>query len=92
MSRTNALQAALTQNSGRQSREEDVSSVPSRPEGMERQSSRAEQSNVSAWLHKDYQTGLRMIHATTGRKKQELIAEALNDLFAKYDVPQVREE
>ena len=54
-------------------------------------SSRAGQSNISAYLHPDYQMSLRLIHARTGRKKQDLIAEALNDLFAKYDVPQIRE-
>jgi hypothetical protein len=33
-----------------------------------------------------------LVFRRTGKKKQELIAEALNDLFAKYDVPQVRED
>jgi hypothetical protein len=33
-----------------------------------------------------------MVRAQTGKKAQQLLAEALNDLFAKYDVPQIRED
>jgi len=54
--------------------------------------SRIGQVNVSAYLPKGYQDSLRLLYAQSGRPQRELIAEALNDLFAKYDVPQVRED
>lgn len=91
MSKTNSLQAALNQNGGRKIQTEEALSVAPVAAEAGKPSSRAGQSNISAYLHPDYQTSLRLIHARTGRKKQDLIAEALNDLFAKYDVPQVRE-
>jgi hypothetical protein len=91
MSKTGTLQAALSQNTGKSK-----AAVPETPRmdapQTGRAQSRAGKDNVSAWLHSDYQTSLRLIHARTGKKKQELVAEALNDLFAKYDVPQVRED
>ena len=95
--KTSALQAALSQSSGKRQ----LPVVPSVPEpvapaapttGTARPPSRAGKENISAWLSPEYQTSLRLVHARTGRKKQDLIAEALNDLFAKYDVPQVRED
>jgi hypothetical protein len=91
MSKTNSLQAALNQNGSRKPQMEDVPPAPTMTVEAAKPSSRAGQSNISAYLHPDYQTSLRLIHARTGRKKQDLIAEALNDLFAKYDVPQIRE-
>ncbi len=91
MSKTNSLQAALNQNGGRKAQAEEVPPVAPITAEASNPSSRAGQSNISAYLHPDYQTSLRLIHARTGRKKQNLIAEALNDLFAKYDVPQIRE-
>src|SRR4051812_46062408 len=54
--------------------------------------SRIGQVNVSAYLPKGCQASLRLLYAQSGRPQRELIAEALNDLFAKYDVPQVRED
>jgi hypothetical protein len=54
---------------------------------------------TGAWLHPDYGMGLRMVQLRKRRDAQgkkvllaDLIAEALNDLFAKYDVPTVRHE
>jgi hypothetical protein len=91
MSKTGTLQAALSQNSGKSKA---PVPEPARIDAPQtgRAQSRADKDNISAWLHSDFQTSLRLIHARTGKKKQELIAEALNDLFAKYDVPQVRED
>ncbi len=96
MTKVSNLQAALTQNRGKNKTAvletpridvpEPAATQTNRPQ------SREGKENVSAWLHGDFQTSLRLIHARTGRKKQELLAEALNDLFAKYDVPQVRED
>ena len=41
-----------------------------------------------------FKSGLRLVQARKGPKCeiQELVAEALNDLFAKYDVPTVRHD
>ncbi len=91
MSKTNSLQEALNQHGSRKAHVEEAPPVATITTAASRPSSRAGQSNVSAYLHPDYQTSLRLVHARTGRKKQDLIAEALNDLFAKYDVPQIRE-
>lgn len=61
----------------------------------ERTGSRNGKIHVGAWLPPEYKTSLRMIQIKTGgrggaeRGFQELMAEALNDLFAKYDVPTV---
>jgi hypothetical protein len=91
MSKTGTLQAALSQSSGKSKA---AVPEPVRIDAPQtgRAQSRAGKDNISAWLHSDFQTSLRLVHARTGKKKQELIAEALNDLFAKYDVPQVRED
>ena len=73
--------------------------TPERAEaGAERAAgSRTGKIHVGAWLSPEYKTSLRMIQIKTGGKSkpergfQELMAEALNDLFAKYDVPTVNE-
>jgi hypothetical protein len=94
--KTSALQAALSQTSGKH--QQPASQLIDDPTpaaivtGPARPPSRAGKENISAWLSPKYQTSLRLVHARTGRKKQDLIAEALNDLFAKYDAPQVRED
>lgn len=54
--------------------------------------SRAGKTNVTAYLSEDYKRNLRLIQAQAGRSLQTLIAEALNDLFAKYDVPTIDHE
>lgn len=48
--------------------------------------------NISAWLHADFKSSLRLVQAREGRNAtlQDLMAEALNDLFIKYDVPTIR--
>jgi thiamine monophosphate synthase len=61
---------------------------------LTRQPSRAGQINISAWLNADFKTGLRLVQARKGASStlQDLMAEALNDLFTKYNVPTVRQE
>ena len=54
--------------------------------------SRAGKTNLTAYLSHDYKRNMRLIQAKTGRSLQTLIAEALNDLFAKYDVPSIDHE
>ena len=46
---------------------------------------------ITAFLPPDYKTSLRLIQARENRSIQALIGEALNDLFAKYNVPRVSE-
>lgn len=46
--------------------------------------------NITAYLPPDYKSSLRLIQARTGMQMQDIIAEALNDVFAKYDVPVIR--
>ena len=54
--------------------------------------SRTGKTNLTAYLSPDYKRNMRLIQAKTGRSLQNLIAEALNDLFAKYDVPIIDNE
>lgn len=55
-----------------------------------RPASREGKVNISGWFDPAYKRSLRMVQAVTDKKLEPLLAEALNDLFAKYDVPQVR--
>lgn len=54
--------------------------------------SREGKTNITAYLSQDYKRNLRLIQAKAGHSLQTLIAEALNDLFAKYDVPTIGHE
>lgn len=54
--------------------------------------SRAGKTNLTAYLSQDYKRNMRLIQAKTGKSLQALIAEALNDLFTKYDVPTIDRE
>ncbi len=54
--------------------------------------SRVGKTNLTAYLSQDYKNNMRLIQAKTGRSLQTLIAEALNDLFEKYDVPTINHE
>jgi hypothetical protein len=57
-----------------------------------RQANRQGKVNVAAWLHPDFKASLRMIQARRPGSIQDLLEEALNDLFGKYDVPQVTKD
>src|SRR5215216_6472285 len=52
---------------------------------------RAGQIHLGAWVNADYGKSLMLAQVKTGRKKHELVREAYNDLFAKYDVPVIEE-
>ncbi len=56
--------------------------------------SRANQVNMSAWLHKDFKKSIRLVQARKpdNATLQDLMAEAFNDLFSKYNVPTVNQE
>jgi hypothetical protein len=44
--------------------------------------------NVSAYFPPEVKSSLRLVQAKRGGKVQDLLAEALNLLFAKYNVPE----
>lgn len=94
--KTSVLQAALSQSGGKTPTPEvEANSQPKKEpvtNGTTRPPSREGKVNVSAWLAPSYKRSLRMVQAQTDKKLEPLLAEALNDLFAKYDVPQVRED
>ena len=50
--------------------------------------SRAGKVNVSAYFPPEVKASLRLVQAKRGGKVQDLLAEALNLLFAKYNVPE----
>jgi hypothetical protein len=56
--------------------------------------SRHGKENISTWLHPDFKKSLRL--AQIGKTGQvyldDLVAEALNDLFIKYNVPTVKHD
>jgi hypothetical protein len=64
------------------------------PPSAARQPSRAGHVNISCWLHRDFKSSLRLVQARKGTNAtlQDLMAEALNDLFIKYDVPTIGQE
>ena len=70
---------------------------PAKAEATAERGNRNGKIHVGAWLSPEYKTSLRMIQIKTAGKGdpergfQQLMAEALNDLFAKYDVPTVSE-
>lgn len=64
------------------------SAVPLSTAGQ-RQANRQNKVNVAAWLHHDFKSSLRLVQARRPGSIQDLMEEALNDLFAKYNVPQV---
>jgi hypothetical protein len=70
-----------------QARRPEAESVIATP--APRQANRQGKVNVAAWLHPDFKSSMRLVQARRPGSIQELMEEALNDLFAKYDVPQV---
>jgi hypothetical protein len=54
--------------------------------------SRAGKAHIGAYLDMNFRRSLRMVQAQTDKDMQQLIADALNDLFRKYNVPVVDEE
>ncbi len=96
MSNMQTLQQALEASTARAAKKSAPPPVaeerPAAP--VVRASSRVGQVNISAWLDPNFKSGLRLVQAGKGPKceLQDLIAEALNDLFTKYDVPTVSRE
>jgi hypothetical protein len=99
MSKMQNLQQALRESTGKSAAKHDAplrvapSPTPT-PATPPRSQGRADQVNISAWLHPDFKSSLRLVQARKGRNAtlQDLMSEALNDLFVKYDVPTIRQE
>jgi len=78
--------STAAKNAGRKLAE--VPDAPSSAAGA-RQANRLGKVNIAAWLHPNFKNSLRLVQARRPGSIQDLMEEALNDLFAKYDVPQV---
>lgn len=87
-----ALQSGLEAASGRRSPPAAPHAVVVAPaETAPKGTGRAGQIHLGAWMSADFGKSLMLAQVKTGRKKHELIREAYNDLFAKYDVPVIGE-
>ncbi len=82
----NNLAAALKQ----QAKGIDAAPPPERAEALARkETTRQGRVMVSGWLPIEARSSFRLIQAKHPEKRmQDLVAEAMNDLFAKYNVPQ----
>jgi hypothetical protein len=63
----------------------------SHPKPLGKAPSRVGKENIGTWLHPDFKKSLRLVQLRKPNKVylDDLVAEALNDLFLKYDVPTV---
>jgi hypothetical protein len=103
MSKLQNLQQALKSSSGKAPPEKPAPLASSDPAKMPapraKTSSREGKDYTGAWLNPDFGTSLRLVQirkrkGSEGKKVylDDIIAEALNDLFIKYDVPTVLHE
>ena len=97
MSKMQNLQQALSRSTGKATHPPDpIAERPPAavPTNTQRSPSRKSQVNISAWLDGNYKSSLRLVQARKGANAtlQDLLAEALNDLFMKYDVPTIQPE
>ena len=54
--------------------------------------SRVGKVHIGAYLGSDFKKSLLLVRAATGKTEQDLIAQALNELFRAHDVPVVDHE
>jgi hypothetical protein len=97
MSKLASLQNALNSSGGKPAPltvAAPVAIAPPTNGGAGKPPSRANQDNISAWLHKDFKRSIRLVQAKkqSNATLQDLMAEAFNDLFSKYNVPTVNQE
>jgi hypothetical protein len=90
-----SLQQALNTAAGSPTLKPDKASAPTISKESADQGKKAttrhKKENVSVWLHPDFKKSLRLAQIRQPDKVylDDLVAEALNDLFRKYDVPTV---
>lgn len=88
MART-GLQAALRSSAKGAPPPPESSSARSEPAArLAGQPSRAGKTNVTGYFPPEVKASLRLVQARRGGTIQDILAEALNDLFAKYGVPE----
>jgi hypothetical protein len=100
MSKMQNLQQALRQSTGKATPAPEPTAGPMSatiPLNSLRPPGRKGQVNISSWLpwlHGDFKSSLRLVQARKGRSAtlQDLMAEALNDLFTNYDVPTIQQK
>lgn len=103
MSKIQNLQQALKNSSGKATIEKPKPVITSndtkKTVPKAKSSGREGKEYTGAWLNADFGTSLRLVQIrkrkdVEGKKiyLDDLIAEALNDFFLKYDVPTVRHE
>jgi hypothetical protein len=100
MSKMKGLQQALEKSVGKAPSENPVPAKgAAEPAPKSKSPGREGKELTGAWLHPDFGMSLRMVQLRKRKDAQgkkvfleDLIAEALNDLFVKYDVPTVRHD
>lgn len=98
MSKIQGLQQALNNSVGKTKAEKPeqakLSNDTAKSNPTAKSSSRQGKELIGAWLNPDFKMSLRLSQLRKGGKVylDDLIAEALNDLFIKYDVPTVHHE
>jgi hypothetical protein len=83
----NALQQVKAATTGGDSFASPASDVPARPAPSIVKTGREGKTNITGYFPKEYKTSLRLIQIKTDKNFQELIQEALTDLFRKHNVP-----
>jgi hypothetical protein len=88
------LQTALRTSTGRVSTEAAIPAAvgeTQKPSG--KGSTREGKKNIAAWLPNDFKKSIRLVQAKLpgDPSLEDLMAEAFNDLFIKYNVPTIRE-
>jgi hypothetical protein len=91
MSKLANLQNALKSSSGRTPPPVANQPPPTEKATSYKAPSRAGNVNMSAWLPRDFKKSIRLVQAKKVESAtiQDLMAEAFNDLFSKYNVPTV---
>ena len=88
MART-GLQTALRNSAkGLPATPEGSTSMPEASERQSSQPSRVGKTNVTGYFPPEVKASLRLVQARRSGTIQDILAEALNDLFAKYGVPE----
>jgi hypothetical protein len=91
MAKAANLQNALERYNTRKPQPAASDGAPSAKTASPRQASRIGHVNLGAWLPADFKKSIRLVQAKKLENSafQDLMAEAFNDLFAKYNVPTV---
>jgi hypothetical protein len=95
MSKLAGLQSALNASTGRVNTETAVQPTPvtagKTQTPLGKAGTREGKKNIAAWLPNDFKKSIRLVQAKLpgDPSLEDLMAEAFNDLFTKYNVPTV---